>query len=92
MSYFFQSILSIYIFITNGELMSGSEHIEVEGIVVELLSNSMFRIKLDNGHILLAHLGGKMKKNNIRLVLGDKVQVSISPYDLNRGIVTFRSK
>lgn len=72
--------------------MSGSEHIEVEGIVVELLSNSMFRIKLDNGHILLAHLGGKMKKNNIRLVLGDKVQVSISPYDLNRGIVTFRSK
>ncbi len=75
-----------------GELMAGNEHIEVEGVVTELLSNSMFRIKLDNGHILLAHLGGKMKKNNIRLVLGDKVQVAMSPYDLNRGIVTFRSK
>jgi translation initiation factor IF-1 len=72
--------------------MSKEELIEVEGEIVEALPNAMFRVKLDNGHIVLAHVSGKMRMHFIRILPGDKVKVSLSPYDLDRGIITFRYK
>ncbi len=63
-----------------------------EGIVEEALPNLSFRVKLDNGHQVLAHLSGKMRKNRIRVLVGDRVQVELSVYDLNRGRVTYRYK
>ncbi|HQO40777.1 MAG TPA: translation initiation factor IF-1, partial [Spirochaetota bacterium] len=68
------------------------EPIEVEGVVVEPLPNAMFRVKLDNGHVVLAHISGKMRMHYIRILPGDKVTVELSPYDLNRGRITYRSK
>jgi translation initiation factor IF-1 len=64
--------------------------IEVDGLVTEALPNVMFRIQLDNGPIILGHISGKMRKNYIRLVPGDRVKVELSPYDLTRGRITFR--
>jgi len=72
--------------------MAKEEPIEVEGIVVEPLPNAMFRVKLDNGHMVLAHISGKMRMHYIRILSGDKVTVELSPYDLNRGRITYRSK
>jgi len=66
--------------------------IEVEGKVVELLPNAMFRVQLDNGHIVLAHISGKMRMNFIRILSGDRVKVEMSPYDLARGRITYRFK
>jgi len=66
--------------------------IEVEGEVIEPLPNAMFRVKLDNGHIVLAHISGKMRKFYIRILPGDRVTVELSPYDLNRGRITYREK
>ncbi len=63
-----------------------------DGIVAELLPNSMFRVKLDNGHIILAHSSGKMRKNRIRVLEGDRVTVEMTPYDLTKGRITFRHK
>lgn len=63
-----------------------------EGIVEELLPNSMYRVKLDNGHLILAHSSGKMRKNRIRVLEGDKVTVEMTPYDLTKGRITFRHK
>jgi len=68
------------------------EAIEVEGIVKEALPNTMFRIELQNGHIIMAHLSGKMRKHYIRIVPGDNVKVALSPYDLNRGRIIFRQR
>ena len=69
------------------------EAIEVEGIVKEALPNTMFRVELQNGgHIILAHLSGKMRKHYIRIVPGDTVKVELSPYDLNRGRIIFRER
>ncbi len=70
--------------------MSQEGAIEVEGIVMQALANTTFRVKLENGHLVLAHVGGKMRKNFIRIVPGDKVTVEVSPYDFNRGRITFR--
>ncbi|MBQ2571625.1 MAG: translation initiation factor IF-1, partial [Treponema sp.] len=64
--------------------------IEVEGIVKEALPNTMFRVELQNQHVILAHLSGKMRKHYIRIVPGDSVKVELSPYDLNRGRIIFR--
>ena len=64
--------------------------IEFEGIVKESLPNAMFRVELDNGHLVLAHISGKIRKNFIKLLPGDKVKVELTPYDLNRGRITFR--
>ena len=64
--------------------------IEVEGIVVEALPNTMFRVEIQEGHIVLAHLGGKLRKHYIRILPGDKVKLELSPYDLSRGRITFR--
>jgi len=72
--------------------LSKEEAIEVEGIVVEPLPNAMFRVKLDNDHLVLAHISGKMRKYYIRILPGDRVTVELSPYDLTRGRITYRAK
>lgn len=72
--------------------MAKEEAIEVEGIVEESLPNTMFRVKLQNGHLILTHLSGKMRKHYIRIVPGDKVKVALSPYDLTRGRIIFRER
>ena len=66
--------------------------IEVEGVVVEALPNTKFRVKLENGNIILAHSSGKMRMHYIKILPGDKVKVELSPYDLNKGRITFRYK
>ena len=72
--------------------MAKEEAIEVEGTVVETLANAMFRVELADGHLVLAHISGKMRKYYIKIVNGDKVTVELSPYDLTRGRITFRAK
>lgn len=66
------------------------EHIEMEGSVIETLPNTMFRVELDNGHVVTAHISGKMRKNYIRILTGDKVTVQLTPYDLSKGRITYR--
>ena len=72
--------------------MAKEETISVEGEVVEPLPNAMFRVKLDNGHIVLAHISGKMRMHFIKILPGDKVTLELSPYDLSRGRITYRYK
>lgn len=72
--------------------MAKEEAITVEAVVEETLPNAMFRLKLDNGHIVLAHISGRMRKNFIRILPGDRVSVELSPYDLNRGRIVYRFK
>jgi translation initiation factor IF-1 len=72
--------------------MPKEEAIEVEGTVIETLPNAMFRVKLDNGHRVLAHISGKMRMHFIKILPGDRVKVELSPYDFNRGRITYRSK
>ena len=66
--------------------------IEFQGVVLELLPNAMFKVKLENDHEILAHSSGKMRKNRIRVLAGDKVTVEMTPYDLTKGRITFRNK
>lgn len=73
-------------------MMAKTDTIEVEGTVLEALPNAMFNVKLENGHELLAHISGKMRKFYIRIIPGDKVKIEMSPYDLTRGRITYRSK
>ncbi|MFO7983066.1 MAG: translation initiation factor IF-1 [Desulfuromonadales bacterium] len=72
--------------------MAKEEAIEVEGKVIEPLPNAMFKVELDNGHVVLAHISGKMRKFYIRILPGDRVTVELSPYDLSRGRITYREK
>jgi translation initiation factor IF-1 len=72
--------------------MPKKETIEVEGVVVESLPNAMFRVELANAHKVLAHISGKMRVNYIRILPGDRVLIELSPYDLNRGRITYRFK
>ena len=72
--------------------MAKEEAIEVEGTVAEALANTQFRVELENGHMVLAHVAGKMRKNFIRIVPGDRVKVEVSPYDLNRGRIVYRER
>ena len=72
--------------------MSKSDVIEVEGVVTEAFPNAMFEVELPNGHKILAHVSGKMRLNYIRIYPGDKVTLELSPYDLTRGRITWRSK
>jgi translation initiation factor IF-1 len=72
--------------------MPKEELIETEGKIVEALPNAMFRVELENGHMVLAHVSGKMRMNFIRILPGDKVKLELSPYDLSRGRITFRVK
>ena len=72
--------------------MSKQDMIEIEGTVVEALPNTMFKVELENGHQILAHISGKLRMNFICILPGDKVTVEMSPYDLTRGRITWRSK
>ncbi|AUD78981.1 translation initiation factor IF-1 [Kangiella profundi] len=72
--------------------MAKEDVIELEGKVLETLPNTMFRVELENGHIVTAHISGKMRKNYIRILTGDTVTVEISPYDLTKGRITFRAR
>jgi len=65
--------------------------IETQGVVLELLPSTTFKVKLDNGHEILAHLSGKMRMNKIKIIPGDKVRIEMSPYDLNKGRITYRN-
>lgn len=68
------------------------EHIEMEGTVLENLPNTQFRVELDNGHVVTAHISGKMRKHYIRILRGDRVTVQLTPYDLSKGRITFRAR
>ena len=70
--------------------MAKEDHIEMEGSVVETLPNTMFRVELENGHVVTAHISGKMRKNYIRILTGDKVTVQLTPYDLSKGRIVYR--
>lgn len=72
--------------------MSKQDVIEVEGTILESLPNAMFQVKLENGHVILAHISGKIRMNFIKILPGDKVTVELTPYDLNRGRITYRFK
>ena len=72
--------------------MSKSDMIELEGTVTEALPNAMFKVQIDGGHVILAHISGKLRMNYIRILPGDKVVVEMSPYDLTKGRITWRSK
>jgi translation initiation factor IF-1 len=72
--------------------MSKEDQIEMEGVVADVLPNTMFRVKLENGHIVTCHISGRMRKHYIRILNGDKVRVELTPYDLSKGRITFRDK
>ena len=72
--------------------MAKEEHIEMSGTVVETLPNTMFRVELENGHVVTAHISGKMRKHYIRILAGDTVTVQLTPYDLSKGRIVFRGK
>ena len=75
-----------------GVILSKEDVIEIEGTILEALPNAMFQVELQNGHKILAHVSGKLRMNYIRIVPGDKVTIEMSPYDLTRGRITWRSK
>ena len=72
--------------------MSKDDVIEMEGTILETLPNTMFRVKLENGHVVTAHISGRMRKNYIRILTGDKVKVEMTPYDLSKGRIVFRER
>ena len=73
-------------------IMAKEENVEMEGVVIDTLPNTIFRVELENGHIVTAHISGKMRKNYIRILTGDKVKVELTPYDLTKGRITYRSR
>ena len=72
--------------------MAKEEQIEMDGKVIDTLPNTMFRVELENGHVVTAHISGKMRKNYIRILTGDTVKVELTPYDLTKGRITFRER
>ena len=72
--------------------MAKQKHIEQDGVITEALSNAQFRVELENGHVLIAHISGKMRKNYIRILMGDRVKVELTPYDLSKGRIVYRGK
>ncbi len=78
--------------VTTDTWMAKEEPIEMEGVVVDTLPNTMFRVELENGHVVTAHISGKMRKHYIRILTGDKVTVQMTPYDLSKGRITYRSR
>ncbi|HHF7366536.1 TPA: translation initiation factor IF-1 [Legionella bozemanae] len=72
--------------------MAKEDHIEMAGTVIDTLPNTMFRVELENGHVITAHISGRMRKNYIRILTGDKVKVELTPYDLSKGRIIFRDK
>ncbi len=71
--------------------MAKEDHIEMQGVVIETLPNTMFRVKLENGHVITAHISGRMRKNYIRILTGDRVAVELTPYDLSKGRISYRA-
>lgn len=71
--------------------MAKEEHIQMKGLVIETLPNTMFRVKLENGHIITAHISGRMRKHYIRILTGDSVTVELTPYDLTKGRIIYRN-
>lgn len=80
------------LFVIKDKTMAKEDLIAAEGEIVEALPNAMFRVKLENGHVVLAHVSGKMRMHFIRILPGDKVKIELSPYDLTRGRITYREK
>ncbi len=78
--------------ITDKLFMAKEEAIQMEGVVTETLPNTMFRVELENGHTVIAHISGKMRKHYIRIMTGDKVTVELTPYDLEKGRIVYRAK
>ena len=76
----------------DGYRMPKGDHIEMQGTVIDTLPNTMFRVELENGHVVTAHISGKMRKHYIRILTGDKVTVELTPYDLSKGRITFRER
>jgi translation initiation factor IF-1 len=76
----------------NSNSMAKEESIEMEGTVVDTLPNTTFKVELENGHVVNAHISGRMRKNYIRILTGDQVTVQLTPYDLTKGRITYRSK
>lgn len=76
----------------SSESMAKEEAIQMEGVVVETLPNTTFRVELENGHIVTSHISGKMRKNYIRILKGDKVTIELTPYDLSKGRIVYRSR
>ncbi|AAU37261.1 InfA protein [[Mannheimia] succiniciproducens MBEL55E] len=74
------------------DTMAKEDCIEMQGTILETLPNTMFRVELENGHVVTAHISGKMRKNYIRILTGDKVTIEMTPYDLNKGRIIFRSR
>ena len=72
--------------------MAKEEHIEIKGTIIDTLQKTKLRVELENGHIVTAHISGKMRKNYIRILTGDKVTVALTPYDLTKGRITFRDR
>ncbi len=72
--------------------MAKEDQIEMEGTVIETLPNTMFRVELENGHVVTAHISGRMRKHYIRILTGDKVTVELTPYDLSKGRITYRAR
>jgi len=72
--------------------MAKEDVIEMDGEIIDTLPNTMFRVELENGHVVIAHISGKMRKNYIRILTGDKVKVEMTPYDLTKGRITYRAR
>jgi translation initiation factor IF-1 len=72
--------------------LSKEDHIEMEGTVIDTLPNTMFRVQLENGHVVTAHISGRMRKHYIRILTGDKVKVELTPYDLTKGRIVYRGR
>lgn len=73
-------------------IVAKEEHIEMEGTIIETLPNTLFRVKLENGHVVTAHISGKMRKHYIRILTGDRVTVQLTPYDLSKGRIVYRAR
>lgn len=80
------------IYFEKPSIMAKEDHIEMLGTVIDTLPNTKFRVELENGHVITAHISGRMRKNYIRILTGDKVKVELTPYDLTKGRITFRDK
>lgn len=76
----------------NPRTVAKEDHIEMEGTVLETLPNTQFRVELENGHVVIAHISGKMRKHYIRILRGDKVTVQLTPYDLSKGRIVYRAR
>ncbi len=85
-------VIIFVIAFNDGIILAKEDLIEFSGVVMELLASAMFRVKLDNGQVILAHTSGRMRKNRIRILAGDRVKVEMTPYDLTKGRVIFREK